>query len=399
MTMDLELLADDIDGALHVAIVRKGVIQDLYTDAPSTPMPWASICLGRVVKIDPRLDAAIVDLGGGQQGLLPAKHVRFAGGDESETRTGIASLLSAGQMVFVQVKSEGKRRTEHENRKLPRLTMKIYIPGLCLMYSPTSRQVTISSRIENKKVHALAARLGGKGGWILRPPIVDADPAEVERESRLLQEMWQDMQARARDMGDHPGVLMPGPDALRRAFIDYGIVSFEHVYAGNKRVLDLVMDWSARHFPPLAGSKRLRLFKAEKPGQRLFDIYDLYAVLDSLREGSVPLDGGASMAIEATAALTVIDINQGSASSIPAANLAAVRELPRQCRLRNLSGAILIDFINMHQRDERARLMEALTQAFADDRAHAQVHGFTRLGIIEMTRKRRTASFAEKHQV
>ena len=392
----LELLADEIDGRLYAAVTRKGMLADLYVDPAETSASWASFYLGKVTKIDPKLDAAFVDLGGGLTGYLPAKHVRHPGANESETRTGIAELLTGGQMIVVQVKSEAKCYTEHESHKLPRLTMKLYVPGMFLAYSPTSSQVTISRKIENEKTLALTSKLPGKGGWIVQRHAEKASAANIEHESRYLLEAWQGILAARQALKDKPGLLKAGPNALFRALKDYGAINFEHIHAGNKKLLDLIIGWSTGHLPALATSKRLRLFKPEKTGQRLFDIHDLYAEIESLQDSHVHLDNGGSIIIEPTSALTIIDVNQGSAPNFSAANQSAAREMARQCRLRNMSGAILIDFINMDQRDERTRLLETLAEVFDDDLANAQVHGFTRLGIIELTRKRRTATLAEK---
>ena len=406
----LELLADEVDGCLYASVVNKGMLTDLYIDAALTPdaarpelksgafapVSWGSIYLGKVIKIDTKLDAALMDLGNGLTGFLPAKHVHHPGADESESRSGISALLTGGQMVIVQVKSEGKRHTEHENQKLPRLTMKLYVPGLFLTYSPTSSQVTISRRIENENILAMTAKLKGKGGWIVREHIEEASESEIEYESRHLYDTWQNILALRNTLGDKPGLLKAGPDALTRALTDYGAPNFEHIYVGNKQVLARMTDWCMEHLPALAGSKRLRLFKPEKTGQRLFDIHDIYGEIECLKEGRVYLDSGATIIVESTSALTFIDVNQGGADSIAAVNQSAAHAIARQCRLRNLSGAILIDFINMDQKEERFRLLDTLAEIFAPDLANAQVHGFTRLGIVELTRKRRTASFAEK---
>jgi Rne/Rng family ribonuclease len=406
----LELLADEVEGGLTAAVVRKGVLDDLYIDAAHTPdashpklisgasapARWGSFYLGKVIKIDTKLDAAFVDLGSGLSGFLPAKHVRHPGADESESRSGISSLLTGGQMIIVQVKSEGKSFTENENQKLPRLTMKLYVPGLFLTYSPSSNQVTISRKIENEELLALTAKLKGKGGWIVRHHIEKASGKDIEFEARHLQEIWQHILAARNALGDKPGLLQAGPDAVTRALTDYGAVNFEHIYAGNKQILARITDWCAEHYPALASSKRLRLFKPEKTSQKLFDIHDIYGVIETLKESRVHLDSGATLVIEPTSALTFIDVNQGSAESIAAANQSAAQEVARQCRLRSLSGAILIDFINMEQKEERARLLAALTALFTPDLASAQVHGFTRLGIAELTRKRRTATLSEK---
>jgi len=395
-----ELLADEIDGRLYAAIVRDGVLVDLYVDPVATTAGWASIYLGKVVKIDTRLDAAFVDLGEGLTGYLPAKHTVVGA---SETGDGIADLLKGGQMVLVQIKSEGKSNTLHENHKLPRLTMKLYVPGVFLSHHPNSSQITIKpapakagGKTESEKINALAARLKGQGGWVIRRFAENAAAEDIEHEAKYLQAVGRKILAAKETRGDKPGRLKAGPNALFRALIDHGAINFEHIHVGNKRLLELMTGWCARYLPALAASRRLRLFKPEKSGQTLFDIYDVYSEIEALQDNQVFLNSGGTIIIEHTPAFTVIDVNQGSAESVSTINQSAAREIARQCRLRNLSGAILIDFINMDQKNERVRLLETLEEVFADDTANAQVHGFTRLGIIELTRKRRTATLAEK---
>ena len=392
----LELLAEEIDGRLHVAVMRKGVLDDLYLDRRKTVAGWASFYLGKVTKIDPKLDAAFVDIGGGVTGFLQAKHVTFAGSDASDARTGIAELLKTGQMVMVQVKSEAKKASEHEHHKLPRLTMKLYVMGQFLIYSPLSSQVTISRKIVNDEILAITSKLKGTGGWILPANADTAKEEDIQFEAKKLLSKWDVIQGSKEALGSTPGLLREGPDALTRALNDYGIHAFEHIYVADKKLLQKAMDWSERHYPALADSKRLRLFKAEKPGQTLFDAHDAHSGMDTLQDARVHLSCGGSIIIEPTQAIVVIDVNQGSAANISVANQEAAFETARQSRLRNLSGAILVDFINMAQKSERFRLMETLENLYAGDSASAQVHGFTRLGIIEITRKRRTATRAEK---
>ncbi|MCK5555725.1 MAG: hypothetical protein KAI76_05770, partial [Alphaproteobacteria bacterium] len=165
---NLELLADEIEGRLYATVVSNGVLTDLYVDQIDTTASWGAIYLGKVIKIDTRMDAALVDIGDGITGYLSTKHIRTQGADESEKRTGISEMLSSGQMILTQIKAEGRCRTKNENTKLPRLTMKIYVPGQFLVYSPTSKQVTISHKIENEKTLALTAKLKSKYGWIVQ---------------------------------------------------------------------------------------------------------------------------------------------------------------------------------------------------------------------------------------
>ncbi|MCK5556366.1 MAG: ribonuclease E/G [Alphaproteobacteria bacterium] len=392
---DLELLADYIEGRLYAAVVNDGVLTDLYVDPTDTTASWGSIYLGKVIKIDMRLEAALVDLGNGITGYLATKHIRTLGADESEKRTGLSEMLSGGQMILTQIKSEGKCRTKNENGKLPRLTMKVYVPGQFLVYSPTSRQVTISQRIENEKTLALTAKLKNKHGWIVQHHAQKVSDKEIEHESKYLEESWKSILSTRDANQGKPGLLKEGPNALFRALGDYGAFNFEHIHVGNKKILDLMMGWSKRHLPALATSKRLRLFKPSVPGQSLFDTHDIHTELEKLQESRIPLTSGGTIVIEQTTALTVIDVNQGNANNIPTVNLEASREIARQSRLRNLSGAILIDFISIDRKSEHIRLLEALTKDFTNDFAEAQVHGYTRLGIIEVTRKRRNATLSE----
>jgi ribonuclease E/ribonuclease G len=392
----VELLVDDIDGRLHAAVTKKGILTDLYVDSLDATASWASIYMGKVIKIDTKLDAALIDLGNGLTGFLPAKHIHYRGADASEMRTGITELLKGGQMLLVQVKSEAKKTTEHEQQKMPRLTMKIYLSGLFLNYSPYSSQVTISRKIANEETHALTTKLTGKGGWLVQPHAEQASEADLNHEAEYLQSAWKKLHDEKDALDDTPRLLRAGPNALLRALVDYGATNFEHIHTGNKKILDMTTSWCEKHIPALAKSKRLRLFKAEKTAQTLFETHDLYAELEALKESQVTLQGGGSLVIEISTALTMIDVNQGSGASIAAVNQAAALELARQVRLRNLSGVILADFINLEHKAERLLLLEIIIQSFANDYADAQVHGFTRLGIVEITRKRRDGSLSEK---
>jgi ribonuclease E/ribonuclease G len=391
-----ELLIDEIDGRLHAAVVRKGMLENLYVDARDQACAWASIYLGKVIKVDKRLDAAIVDLGGGVTGFLPAKHIHLQGSDPSESRTGITDLLKGGQLLLVQVKAEAKKESAHEHRKLPRLTTKLYIFGHSLLYSPVLNEVTISRHISSPELLKTTAALKGKGGWIVQKNAEELTEDDIHFESRSLLNLWQNIQSARENGGDAPRLLHRGPDALVRALNDYGALCFDHIHAGSKQILDSVIAWSQMFYPALAGSKRLRLFKPEKTGQKLFDLHDVFSELEALSDPYVALNDGGSLIIQPTQALVVIDVNQGSGSGIPAVNAAAAQEMARQLRLRNLSGVILIDFINMSERSARARLSDTLMAACGRDYGNTEIHGFTRLGIMEITRKRRTAFLSEK---
>lgn len=391
----IELYVDDIGGRLHAAVVKKTTLVDLYSDPLNRSAAWGSIYLGKVAKVDKRLDAAIIDLGNGLQGLLPAKHVHLQGGDASESRSGIGDLLKAGQMVFVQIKSEAKRGSTHEDAKLPRLTTQIYIMGHHLVYCPLGNPVTMSRLIERKDVLSMTSKLKAPGGWILQAHAGEGDADVLKEEAAKLIAEWQVILG-VKSGAALPSLLKGGPNSLYRALHDYGAHAFDHIHCGNRKVFDVMREWCAKYDPPYATSKRLRAFRAEKPTQRLFDINDLYGELEDLQQTHIPLKSGGSLILDATHALAVFDVNQGSAPDAVTTNTEAAHEVARQLRLRNLSGAILVDFIGMTETTKRTKIADLMESLIENDPSSAIAHGFTRLGIMELTRKRRTGWHAEK---
>ncbi len=398
MSKELEVLIDTRNGRLTAAVVRKTSMVDLYMDAPETVAAWGSIYMGRVAKIDRALDAAIIELGDDLVGFLPAKHASPATRDPKDKRPAIGDLLRPGQSIIVQVKSEARRGSRHEQMKMPRLTTKIVIMGQYSHHTPLTSRVLMSRKIARPEVIDLVTEMRqGDTGYLVQAT-ADVAPAigDIKAEAIELAKVWQQLKIMFDADGEKPRLLKAGPNALERLFIDYSNAAFEHIYVADKDLLKMMQDWCARHAPALAESKRLRLFKPEKLGQKLFDFYDVEGAIADLSEDQVFLPGGGGIIIDYTHAVIAIDVNRGTAATVLDANLEAAREVARQMRLRNLSGAILVDFINMTQRTERTAVIDALEKALENDTASPLVHGFTRIGIVEITRKRRTAMHIEK---
>ena len=394
----IEILADMHEGRLIVAVLEKSKMIDLYVDYKKpTPAPWASLWFGKVERVDPRLDAAFVNLGDGGMGFLPAKHVHAQGSDKSETRTGISNLLKSGQMVLVQVKAEAYLATQHEHQKYPRLTTKLYIPGRALQYSPHSNQVNISRRIQNEAVFAATKQLEGSGGWIIQPAANDTPVDVIKQEASALKQRWKEIQTKGGHDKTSPRLLMEAPNALERALIDHGDDPLERIEVGDKTLYAQAEHWLTQHAPHTLGkTTTLSLYVKDRDKMSLFDFRDVSSELDTLGGATVPLSSDGNLIVEQTSALVAMDINRAGGDSVVSVNVEAAIEAARQMRLRNLSGAILIDFISMPTKTDRTRIVETLEKELADDPHGTQIHGFTRLGIMEVTRKRRDATLAEK---
>ena len=394
----LELFVDEIDDYLYAAVLNNGSVVDLYINKPDITRNWASIYLGKVTKIDKKLDAAFVDLGNGLTGYLSAKHALIKTPKNTVPRSGIENMLKGGDMILVQIKAEGKAGSPNENHKLPRLTVNLNVPGGFLAYNPNYKAITFSASTNKKHIPEIETKIKNlpAGGWRVYPSVRRLPEEKVNFEAQYLLSTWQHILKQKEEMGSTPGLIKVGPISLFRALMDYGVLNFEHIYLGNKKIFNIMEAWCSRHIPALATSKRLKLFKPEKTGQKLFDIHDIYAEIEQASEKEVFLKCGGTIIIENTAAMTIIDVNQGSAQNINDANFEGAIEAARQIKIRNLSGMILIDFISVNKKSDREKIINILEKTLTHDIGSAQVHGFTRLGIIEVTRKRRTASLLEK---
>lgn len=397
MSTGLELFADDIDGYLYVAIVKDKKLIDLCVSPPDVIGSWASIHLGKVTKIDKNLDAAFIDIGNGLTGFLPAKHAIARTTDgTTPPRKGIEKMVTPGQMFLVQIKTEGQVASLYENNKLPTLTAKLHVPGGFLVYSPYSEHINYSSNMDETDIEKLETKINLDGGWKVYHSAEKLSKDDINTEAKYLKSQWKEIRKRSQNMQDKTGLVEIGPIALFRALLDYGVVGFDHIYVGNQVILNLMLNWSSKHFPSLAKSKRLRLYKPQNPSHKLFDIYDLYSEIDNLLEPMVELPSGANIIIENTSALTTIDVNQGSCPSMHKANLSVAKEIIKQINIRNLGGIILIDCAGNPSKTQKIEIIRTLEKHLDGDVRNTQVHGFTRLGIIEVTRRRRTATVKEK---
>ncbi|MBP3644942.1 MAG: ribonuclease E/G [Clostridia bacterium] len=318
-----------------------------------------SIIAGRVERVLPDIKAAFVRIGQPLNGFLPLKEA------ESYHRTmGNASLMS-GQEILVQVKKAPK------GGKGAFLTRDIALPGQYVLLMPCNRFVGLSKRIEAGDERARAKVLGetissGRFGVIVRHAALFAAEEEVAQEAQQLWEMWQQLFEKALHT-KAPAVMHTEPS-----------------------VADvLIRDYSARH-----------------PMETLERTLEEWAFVENQAKAAlgrrVDLPDGGSLVIDEREALQTIDVNSGrTVKATDGGNLAveenlrAVPEIARQIRLRNLSGIILIDFIDMEKDSERELVMQAMVDALSDDRVKNVVHGFTRLGLLEMTRKRTSDSLRD----
>ncbi|MCC2663934.1 MAG: ribonuclease [Geminicoccaceae bacterium] len=313
------------------------------------------IFFGRVRVVDHDLDAAFVDCGLGEDGYLSARDARVLSGQARGAPIG--RQLHEGQAVLVQV------RRDPQGGKGPRLTADLALAGPCLVFRPRQAGLGLSER--------RAAR--------------GATAAELSAEAERLRHLWQTIEAKAGDaraparlhgetepvqwlLGEHLG---DGPDRILLAD-----------QAALVRARGYLAEWRPSLLDRL---EHLDAFAASGAGEQLA------AALEPV----VELAGGGRLIIQATAALTAIDVD-GAGRRPLEVDIEAAAEVARQLRLRRLGGTIVVDFVDLAAKGDRARLLATLRAALADDPAPVRVWPTSPLGLVELSRKRSGPSLAEQ---
>lgn len=397
-----------MDGSLWAAATDKGRLDGLEVDPVNEEVRWGSIYWAKVARIDASLDAAFVNLDGDNIGLLHCADVRIKQADGTYKRGGdvaIGKLIQPGEMIAVQAKEgylpriddeTGQRVKEDKN---PRVSMNINLPGRYTIFTPTERENQISRRIRDKKLRkqlqAMVDDMKGVDGCILRAAAADTQTDILIRESKILAETWKQVQTYFE--GEDPSLIMQGPDAIQRMLSDLAAKSITSIEIVTMEHFQLVEEWCEVYAPDLV--TKIKPVEIENDELGLFEFHDLIGQVEELFQPYAVLREGGVIIIQEAAACTVIDVNSGADKRGKLAiNMDSGKEIARQIRLRNMGGAIIIDFLKMKDKDERQALLDALGDYFNDDPCTVQVHGYTNLGFLEITRHQRTPALIDRFQ-
>jgi Rne/Rng family ribonuclease len=337
--------------------------------------------------IDRDLDAAFVDCGLEADAYLGARDARCLTGAPSTASkkrdVRIDRMVSEGQGVVVQV------RQGPSDDKGPRVTADVALAGCYLEFHPRRQGAGLSARLARTPAAAAqrkrAAALFPDAGITLRRAACFAGDVELDAEYQRLRAQWRQIELAA-TAATPPARLDPVDDPLLPLLGDLIAPELERIVVGDQATLVRARRWLAEWWPAMAD----RLASVPDP----FETTGVAEQLEEALQPDVPLAGGGSLIIQATAALTAIDVNGGGRRALEA-NLAAAAEIARQLRLRRIGGTVVVDFVDLPSRSARERVLEALRAAVADDPAPVQVFPMSRLGLVELSRKRIGLSLAE----
>jgi len=309
---------------------------------------------------------------------------------ESHEVPKISDLLKEGQEILVQIAKEPI------GKKGARITSHIALPGRFLVYMPTVNHTGVSRKIasdeerQRLKRIVLSERDNGQGGFIVRTAAQNAGEDELRADIRFLKGLWNDIKSRA-EASKPPALIYHDLNVVERVLRDQVTSDFSVIWVDTEPEYERILRFFNRFQPGLV--KRVKLYTKETP---LFEQFGLKEEMDKALKSKVWLKSGGYIVINQTEALVAIDINTGKyvgktsrlEDTIVKTNVDAIKEIVRQVRLRDLGGIIIIDFIDMDERRNRQRVMQALEEELRHDRAPSKVLQFNDFGLVAITRKR-----------
>jgi Rne/Rng family ribonuclease len=302
----------------------------------------------------------------------------------------ISDLLKEGQEVLIQIAKEPIAK------KGARITSHIALPGRFLVYMPTVNHVGVSRKIASDEERQRLKRIvtsereNGIGGFIVRTAAANIKEDELRADIRFLKHLWAEIKSRAEN-SKSPALIYHDLNLVERVLRDQVNADFSQIWVDTEDEYERVVRFANRFQPSLV--RRIKLYTKDAP---LYEHFGIQEEINRSLKSKVWLKSGGYIVINQTEALVAIDINTGKyvgktqrlEDTIVKTNVDAIKEIVRQIRVRDLGGIIIIDFIDMDERKNRQKVMQALEEALRNDRAPSKVLQFNDFGLVAITRKR-----------
>ena len=402
------------DEECRIAIVADGKLRELYQERTSHESHVGNIYKGRVVSVEPSIQAAFVDFGLDRNGFLHISdlHPRYFPGKNGQDaervgkktrhrdRPPIQKCLKRGQEILVQILKEGI------GTKGPTLTSYLSIPGRYLVMMPHMERLGVSRKIDDDEARRAVREIlddlnpPKDFGFIIRTAGLAQTKVELKRDLAYLQRLWRIIDKRC-DSNLVVGELYAESDLVIRTIRDVFSSDIERIIVDDAGAAARAQDYLKIASP--RSSLKVFLYQDNIP---LFHRYGIEPQINQIGSRTVELPSGGSIVIDTTEALVAIDVNSGkmrdnsdSETTAYKTNLEAADEICRQLRLRDLGGVVVLDLIDMRQAAHRRAVEQKIRNNLKNDRARTKTLAISQLGILEMTRQRMRPSYGKSDSV
>ena len=380
-----------------IVVVENGRLVEKYQENDGAERLEGNIYIGKVQNVLLGMQAAFVDIGKEKNTFIHIRDVMPKASNETGNKNeplnkyNIKDYIRTEMPILVQVKKDST------SKKGARVSTHMNISGRYIVLMPNSEFITVSKKIEDIKeknrLLNIVKPIVPKGyGIIIRTSAEGKNETEIKEDLDKLIKKWQNIFEKYNNLKKQktfiPKIIYKNQGIIEKLILDLVdkeltriIANDETTYAEiEKDIKNMQID----------SDIKLEL----KKGETVLDIYDLETQLEKADNRKVWLKCGGFITIDKTEALTAIDVNSGKyvgtkdlAKTIFTVNKEATVEIAKQVRLRDIGGIIIIDYIDMENKDDKEKILKELEENLKKDRSKTQVIGFTPLDLLEMTRK------------
>ena len=413
--MNNTLLLDVQSKDISIALMGNNTLVEFSKEPRDMSFSVGDIFLAKVKKIMPGLNATFVDVGYDKDAFLhyldlgsnfhsiaqftktlvndrkkiPSMQ-KNSGLPDLEKDGFIADILKSGQEILVQITKEPL------STKGPRLTAEISIAGRSLVLLPFSNKISISQKIkseeERNRLRQLLVSIKPKNfGVIIRTVAEGKKVAELDAELKILEKRWEEAIENIQKAKQFPSLILKEMSRAETILRDSFNPNFQHIYVNEKTIFEEIQAYVGLIAPEK--NDIVKLYTDDIP---IFDAFNITKQIKSSFGKITPFKNGAYLVIEHTEALHVIDVNSGNRSKAGnvqetnalEVNLAAVDEVARQLRLRDMGGIIVIDLIDMQENEHKQQVYERMKERMQNDSAKHNILPLSKFGLMQITRQR-----------
>ncbi|MFD0588288.1 Rne/Rng family ribonuclease [Paenibacillus sp. GCM10027627] len=386
-----QLLLHRDGDTLKTAVLDDGKLSEFFVEKSGGVSLVGNVYKGKIVNVLPGMGAAFVDIGLGKNAFLYIDDMLHPHAEKQpKPKPAIGEVAQPGGELIVQVVKDplggkGARVTTHFN-----------LAGRWLVYMPQADYVGVSKKIdgdgERERLRILGEKLRmDEEGIILRTAAEGEEEGSLSADVARLRELWSSVEERAKRV-QAPALLHCEAGLMHRVMRDSLAPDIDEVWIDSESALDEVSKLLCDMAPKL--TERLRLFKP-RADQTLFKEFKVNVQVEEAFSRRIPMRNGGYLIWEETEALTVIDVNTGKYTgtsnledTVFRTNMEAAELIARLLRVRDVGGIVIIDFIDMQQEESRGRILDRMTEQARQDGTKCTIVGWTRLGLMELTRKK-----------
>ena len=386
----IEIIINKKEENKTIAVVENGKLVEIYEDNINNKHKRneGNIYTGIIKDIIPGMQAAFIDIGTEKNSfihvkdILPQTDEKISASEEAK----IKDVVKINKKLLVQVQKDSN------DKKGARTTTHIKLTGKYIILLPQTTITTISQKIENEEekerlLKIVKGNLPQNMGGIIRTSAEKQKEDVIIEEIKQLNKQWQEIYKDFQKGENTPRLLYKSPSIVEKIIIDLPNEKINSIIVNNKEDYEELEQMLRK-----MNIQNIKLNLEEK--EELIEKYDLQHQIEKVNQRKVWLNCGGFITIDPTEALVAIDVNSGKYTgktnleeTIYKVNYEATIEIAKQLRLRDIGGIIIIDYIDMKTEENKQKIEKLLRETLKQDRAKTQVEGFTKLNLMELTRK------------